>query len=77
MTTAAHGGLKTPLPGVVVAVNVSPGQSVKEGEVLMVIEAMKMEHTITAPYAGKVEAVHFSRGDRAPEGSELLELIAD
>ena len=40
----------------------------------MVIEAMKMEHTITAPYAGTVETVHFARGDRVPEGSELLAL---
>jgi 3-methylcrotonyl-CoA carboxylase alpha subunit len=41
----------------------------------MVIEAMKMEHTITAPYAGTVQAIHFTRGDRVPEGSELLGLI--
>jgi len=70
--SAASGGLTTPLPGVVVAVPVSVGQQVAAGEVLMVIEAMKMEHTITAPYAGTVESVHFARGDRVPEGSELL-----
>jgi 3-methylcrotonyl-CoA carboxylase alpha subunit len=40
----------------------------------MVIEAMKMEHTITAPYAGTVQTLHFARGDRVPEGSALLEL---
>jgi 3-methylcrotonyl-CoA carboxylase alpha subunit len=43
----------------------------------MVIEAMKMEHTITAPYAGTVQSVHFARGDRVPEGSALLELTAE
>jgi len=42
--------------------------------VLMVIEAMKMEHTITAPFAGKVKSIHFARGARVPEGRELLEL---
>ncbi|MBV8909759.1 MAG: biotin/lipoyl-binding protein [Gammaproteobacteria bacterium] len=73
--SAASGGLTTPLPGVVVSVPVTVGQQVAAGEVLMVIEAMKMEHTISAPYAGAVEAIHFTRGDRVPEGSELLSLL--
>ena len=72
--SAASGGLTTPLPGVVVAVPVAVGQQVAAGEVLMVIEAMKMEHTIAAPYAGTVAAIHFARGARVPEGSELLSL---
>jgi 3-methylcrotonyl-CoA carboxylase alpha subunit len=72
--SAATGGLTTPLPGVVVSVPVSVGHKVAAGEVLMVIEAMKMEHTITAPYAGTVQAIHFARGERVPEGSQLLEL---
>jgi len=72
--SASSGDLTTPLPGVVAAVAVVAGQSVAMGEVLMVIEAMKMEHTITAPYAGTVHSVHFARGDRVPEGSTLLEL---
>jgi len=72
--SAAQGGLTTPLPGVVAAVAAKVGQTVRAGEVLMVIEAMKMEHSISAPYDGMVKAVHFARGDRVPEGSELLEL---
>ncbi|MGN6452109.1 MAG: acetyl/propionyl/methylcrotonyl-CoA carboxylase subunit alpha [Steroidobacteraceae bacterium] len=75
--TAAVGGLTTPLPGVVVSVPVTVGTKVSAGEVLMVIEAMKMEHTITAPHAGTVKAIHFARGDRVPEGKELLELAAE
>jgi 3-methylcrotonyl-CoA carboxylase alpha subunit len=74
--SASLGGLTTPLPGVVAAVAVTAGQVVAAGEVLMVIEAMKMEHTITAPYAGTVQTLHFARGDRVPEGSALLELVA-
>jgi 3-methylcrotonyl-CoA carboxylase alpha subunit len=73
-TSAAQGGLTTPLPGVVATVGVEVGQAVQAGEVLMVIEAMKMEHVIAAPYAGTVKAIHFTRGDRVPQGSELLEL---
>jgi 3-methylcrotonyl-CoA carboxylase alpha subunit len=69
-----RGGLTTPLPGVVAAVAVEVGQKVAAGAVLMVIEAMKMEHSITAPYEGTVQAIHFARGDRVPEDSELLEL---
>jgi 3-methylcrotonyl-CoA carboxylase alpha subunit len=72
--SAATGGLTTPLPGVVAAVPVVVGQSVSAGEVLMVIEAMKMEHSITAPHDGVVRTIHFARGDRVPEGSELLAL---
>src|ERR1700744_3717531 len=67
--SASRGGLSTPLPGVVAAVAVKTGQVVAAGEVLMVIEAMKMEHPITAPFAGVVKAVKFARGDRVPEGS--------
>jgi 3-methylcrotonyl-CoA carboxylase alpha subunit len=75
--SASRGDLTTPLPGVVAAVAVVAGQAVAAGDVLMVIEAMKMEHTITAPYAGTVQSVHFARGDRVPEGSALLELTAE
>jgi len=72
--TAVQGGLTTPLPGVVVAVSTKVGQSVKVGDILMVIEAMKMEHSIRAPRDGMVKVIHFRHGDRVPEGSELLEL---
>ncbi len=72
--SGSAGGLTTPLPGVVVAVKVSIGQQVSVGEVLMLIEAMKMEHSILAPYAGTVAAIGFAAGDRVPEGSQLLEL---
>jgi 3-methylcrotonyl-CoA carboxylase alpha subunit len=72
--SAATGGLATPLPGAVVSVPVKVGEAVNAGDVLMVIEAMKMEHTITAPYAGTVTAIHFAPGERVPEASELLAL---
>jgi 3-methylcrotonyl-CoA carboxylase alpha subunit len=72
--TASQGGLTTPLPGVVAAVVAKLGDAVKAGDVLMVIEAMKMEHSIRAPHDGVVKVIHFRRGDRVPEGSQLLEL---
>jgi 3-methylcrotonyl-CoA carboxylase alpha subunit len=71
---ADAGSLVTPLPGTVVAVHVSAGQSVARGAPLLTIEAMKMEHTIAAPYAGTVERLPFGLGDRVAAGSVLAEL---
>jgi len=68
------GSLVTPLPGTVVAVHVSLGQSVDRGAPLITIEAMKMEHTVTAPYAGTVERLPFGLADRVAAGSVLVEL---
>ncbi len=71
---ADAGSLVTPLPGTVVAVHVSRGQRVERGAPLMTIEAMKMEHTVTAPYAGIVERLPFGLADRVAEGAVLVEL---
>ncbi|HLN49093.1 MAG TPA: biotin carboxylase N-terminal domain-containing protein [Steroidobacteraceae bacterium] len=71
---ADAGSLVTPLPGTVVAVHVGAGQRVERGAPLMTIEAMKMEHTVTAPYAGIVDRLPFGLGDRVSEGAVLVEL---
>ncbi len=71
---ADAGSLVTPLPGTVVAVHVSVGQSVARGAPLLTIEAMKMEHTVAAPYAGTVERLPFGLADRVAAGSVLAEL---
>ena len=66
------GGFAAPMPGKVIAVLVEAGQAVKRGATLVVLEAMKMEHAITAPADGTVAAVHFKPGDQVEEGVELL-----
>ncbi len=66
------GGPRCPLPGTVVAVHVADGDEVSEGTVLMVVEAMKMEHKIIAAAAGVVEQVRFAVGDRVDEGDLLV-----
>jgi 3-methylcrotonyl-CoA carboxylase alpha subunit len=71
---ADSGSLVTPLPGTVVAVHVTIGQSVSRGTALITLEAMKMEHTVTAPHAGVVERLPFRLSDRVPAGSVLVEL---
>jgi 3-methylcrotonyl-CoA carboxylase alpha subunit len=72
--SAPAGSLTSPMPGRVVHVNVENGQKVAKGDALMTIEAMKMEHTVTAPANGTVSAVHFRAGDMIDEGVELLVL---
>ena len=66
-----------PMPGVVVAVNVAGGERVEKNQPLLVIEAMKVEHTIRAPSAGTVDAVHYKVGDRVDEGAELAAFTSD
>jgi len=69
-----EGSLKAPMPGTVVAVLVEPGQRVSEGQALLVLEAMKMEYTITASSDGVVESVNYAPGEQVAEGTELLAL---
>ncbi len=74
---AATGRLTAPMPGRVVQVLVSAGDAVRQGQPMMVVEAMKMEHTIAAPRDGTVAAVHFAPGDLVEEGAELIALAND
>lgn len=73
---AAGGGPVCPLPGTVIAVNVAAGDQVEQGAVLMVVEAMKMEHKITAATASTVTEVHFDVGSRVDQGDLLVSLEA-
>jgi 3-methylcrotonyl-CoA carboxylase alpha subunit len=73
---AVHaGGLTAPMPGRVVALLVQSGQTVKQGQPLAVLEAMKMEHTITSPRDGSIAELLYAVGDQVPEGGELLRLV--
>ncbi|MEO8152966.1 MAG: acetyl/propionyl/methylcrotonyl-CoA carboxylase subunit alpha [Rhizobacter sp.] len=70
------GRLTAPMPGKVIAFLAQPGQLIKQGQALAVMEAMKMEHTITSPRDGMVEALLYAPGDQVAEGGELLRLAA-
>ena len=59
--------------GTVVALLVEPGKAVEKGMPLMVMEAMKMEHTMTAPAEGSVETFHFQAGETVSQGAILLD----
>jgi 3-methylcrotonyl-CoA carboxylase alpha subunit len=68
-----HGGLRAPMPGLVIALGVTPGSPVQKGDALLVMEAMKMEHTLRAPAAGTVTAFLCAVGEQVKEGAELLQ----
>lgn len=72
-----HSGLVAPMNGRIVSLLVEPGQAVAQGEVLMIMEAMKMEHSVTAPAAGQVEAFHFAEGELVEGGASLLSFAED
>ena len=68
------GGVMSPMPASVVAVHTTVGQSVNEGDTVIVLEAMKMELPIRAPRSGRVTALHCAKGDLVQPGVNLLEI---
>jgi 3-methylcrotonyl-CoA carboxylase alpha subunit len=74
VTRPAAGGLETPMPGKVISVLVAPGQVVRRGEGVLVVEAMKMENTLRAPRDGTVRALAVAVGDTVTPGVMLLEI---
>ncbi|CAN7603993.1 acetyl/propionyl/methylcrotonyl-CoA carboxylase subunit alpha [Trinickia sp. LjRoot230] len=72
-----EGRLTAPMPGKVIAVLVEPGALVEKGAPLIVMEAMKMEHTIGAPIGGRVAEVLYAVGDQVADGAQLLVMATD
>jgi len=73
-TLEAQGSLVAPMPGAVVRVDVAPGDDVEPGQPLLVVHAMKMEHTLTAPAAARVGEVRVAAGDQVEAGHVLVVL---
>jgi len=70
--SATSGSIKSPLPGVILEVHVKPGDMVKVGQRILVLEAMKMENNIDSDKEGKVIDVKVHKGDSVLEGDVLL-----
>jgi biotin carboxyl carrier protein len=72
--TVAQGeiSIRSPMPGLIVAVPVQEGQSINQGDPLVVLESMKMENEIKAPRAGTIAHVHVAKGDRVEQNKTLI-----
>ena len=68
------GGLTAPMPGNVLATHVQQGEEVREGQLLLILEAMKMQHRIVAPFDGSVKELHVGEGDQVDNGALLVML---
>ena len=71
-SAAKKSGVKSPLPGVILDIKVKEGDMVKKGQLILVLEAMKMENNINADRDGKVTAINVSTGDSVLEGTDLI-----
>jgi 3-methylcrotonyl-CoA carboxylase alpha subunit len=71
--TQSHGSLSAPMPATVISVNVAPGDDVKSGQTLIVLEAMKMELPVRAPGDGRIRAVHCKAGDLVQPDVSLID----
>ena len=71
-STAGTPVLQSPLPGIILSINCKVGDTVKKGQQLMVLEAMKMENAIHANHDGVIKAIKVNNGDSVLEGAELV-----
>jgi 3-methylcrotonyl-CoA carboxylase alpha subunit len=74
---SGEGAVRAPLPGKIIDLRVKPGDKVSKGQPLLVLEAMKMEHTLAAPADGTVKTVRYAVGEQVAEGAELVEFESD
>ncbi len=70
--SSGKSGVKSPLPGVILDIKVNVGDTVKKGQPIIILEAMKMENNINADKDGKVVAINVNKGDSVLEGTDLV-----
>ena len=72
VASSGKSGVKSPLPGVILDIKVNVGDTVKKGQVVVILEAMKMENNINADRDGKITASNVNKGDSVLEGTDLV-----
>ncbi|MNC60946.1 Glutaconyl-CoA decarboxylase subunit gamma [compost metagenome] len=75
--SASDGGLRAPMPGKIVAAPAKAGDAVTKGQPVVVLEAMKMEHALTAPFDGMVAEFNVAVGDQVMDGAVLAVVKAE
>lgn len=70
--SSGKSGVKSPLPGVILEIKVNVGDTVKKGQTIIILEAMKMENNINADKDGKITAINVAKGDSVLEGNDLV-----
>lgn len=73
--SAGSEDIKSPMPGTIMSVSAAPGDAVKKGQVLLVLEAMKMENEIVSPRDGEVASVNVQKGASVNSGDTLVSLV--
>lgn len=73
-TSKKANDIKAPMPGIILGVDVKEGQEVKEGDTLLILEAMKMENAIAAPKDGSIKAIHIKAGASVDKGALMIEM---
>ena len=72
--SSTPGAVRTPLPGVILQIKCNVGDTVKRGQTLIILEAMKMENNIASDYTGTVKRVFVKEGQTVPSGAKLVEI---
>ncbi len=62
------------IPGTIMEIEVKEGQEVNEGDTLLILQAMKMNNKLTAPFAGKIKKIDVQKGDKLPKGTLMIEM---
>jgi len=73
-TSKKSNAIIAPMPGLILNLNIKPGQEVNEGDTLLILVAMKMENTITSPKSGVVKLIHIKTGETVGKGQLMIEL---
>lgn len=66
--------LTSHIPGTILHIEVKEGQEVKEGDILLILQAMKMDNKLTAPFDGKIKRICVNQGDKIPKGTLMIEM---
>jgi len=66
--------LASHIPGTIMRIEVKEGQTVEEGDELLILQAMKMNNKLTAPFPGKIKKIHVRAGDKIPKGALMIEM---